>query len=130
MRGDMIRVVLGVPGPFIDTGAFRPQRGAAAGRRQLGGSPEENRLPEPGLLLGRAEPVAVAPGVLEAQGILGGEPGVPLLERALVGEHRHALEGADPAGGPALGADAARPLDPGPVDELLAGAAPAPEPLR
>src|SRR5206468_3407781 len=77
----------------------------------------------------RADAVPIFLGVLEGQRIGRRQPGVTLLERARIGEHRDALARGDPERIVALGADAAGALHLGAVHDLLAGVALDPQPL-
>src|SRR6266545_2296493 len=87
----------------------------------------EHRFLEAGLAARSLDAIRVSLGVLEAEGILGGEPGLAFLEGAFVHDGGDALARADPEGIAALGADTPRPIDLGAVDDLLAGVALDPE---
>src|SRR5438552_3113234 len=70
-----------------------------------------------------------SPSIAKAQRIGADEPGVPLLERAAIGQRGDALAGADAEGIPAFRAHPPGALDLGPVDDLLAGVALDPQAL-
>ena len=92
--------------------------------------PGEHRLLEAGLAARRLDAIRVSLGVLEAERILGGEPGLALLEGALVHDGGDALARADPERIAALRAHAPGPVDLGTVHDLLAGVALDPETFR
>ena len=94
------------------------------------GQPRHHRLAASRLFAGRAQPVPVALGVLEAQRVGRGQAAVVLLERPAVDEQRDALPRVDPEGVPALRAHAPRPLHLRPIHDLLARITLDPQPLR
>src|SRR5262249_53766296 len=83
--------------------------------------PRDDRLLQPRLAAGSLQAVRILLRVLEFQRISRAKSGLSLLERALIGQGRDALAGADPEWVVALGTDAARTISLGAVDDLLAG---------
>ena len=90
----------------------------------------DHRVLPSGLLPGRLQPVHVAaPVVLEAQGVLGAEPRVALLERSRIQEEVESLPGGETEGLATAGTALGVLLDVGPVDGFPAALALDPQAL-